>query len=867
MKVIPFFLLLMISCSWLNAQLQESFSDGDFTNNPMWLGDTDHFQVVDGHLQLNMPSATGSTTSFLSVKAATSLEERTVWRFSLQLHFAPSANNRVRIYLGADRPELFLAEKAYYLEIGESGSQDAIRFFVKNQNGVQLLARGSAGVVAQDTVTATIEIRREPAGRWVVLADHSDTGEFREEFSVSDTSFSVLQYFGFWCQYSPTRSRHFLFDDISIDPLFTDHAPPKIIEINAPSAQLVRVVFDEALDSSTAGNPQNYQIDKGIGMPQKILFEDAKPNEVSLSLAQQLLSTEQYRLTLKGIRDLNGNVMAERTSTFIFYDIQQAAPGDIVISEIMADPSPGRGLPEAEYFELYNLSEKVLQLNELMISSGNSFQVLPHYLLLPRAYVAICDDDDVEAFSEFGAAIGLKSLPVLSNTDIIDIANPDTNLIFTISYDQSWYDPVPLPTGGVSLEIISPEGPSDCPGNWVASRGEFGGTPGKVNSTAGIPHENIPPTIETIEVLDEYEIRLTFSEKMDQNSILSTDVYSFIPQLGITEVLPGMNREVNIFLSNPLVRGRSYKLNLSNSARDCIGNAIKSTQSFRIGLPEQAEAGDLLLSEILFDPHPGGKDFIEIFNRSDKVINLRGWIFENTLKDGGNTSEVFKDDFLVFPQDYVVISEGPDDLLNRYQVAVPDRLLKNGLPTLGSKTGNITLLRPDSTLIDALEYKEDFHFSLLENTRGVSLERISFDQATQSSGNWHSAAESAGFATPTAPNSQNITGISGKQSLVSIENPRFSPDSDGFEDLLLININPDHNGYVANIKIFDVQGRLVRDLVNSSILGKAEIYKWDGFTNENSKARIGPYVVWIELFEPEGRVITEKKTIVLAGKL
>jgi hypothetical protein len=241
-------------------------------------------------------------------------------------------------------------------------------------------------------------------------------------------------------------------------------------------------------------------------------------------------------------------------------------------------------------------------------------------------------------------------------------------------------------------------------------------------------------------------------------------------------------------------------------------------------------------------------------------------MFENRLKESGNTLQSFDNDFLIFPGEYVAVSAEPEDILRRYEVPAPGRLAQNDLPTLEAGQGNITLRRSDSLIIDAFDYDEGLHFSLLENKRGVSLERLSFDQPTQSSGNWHSAAESAGYATPTGPNSQQLSAQPG-QELVGIDNPRFSPDNDGFEDVLLINVQPNRHGYVANIKIFDAQGRLVKELVRNSILGQSEVFNWDGRTNENSKARIGPYVVWVELFAPDGEVIMEKKTIVVAGKL
>lgn len=867
MKAIPFFLSLICSFGVLKAQFSESFDDGDFTGNPSWRGTTDHFVVNNGELQLSNPEASATTVSYLAVEAPTSLEAPTSWRFNFRLDFAPSDANRLRIYLAADRPELDQAEKAYYLEIGESGSDDAIRFFLRDQDITIPLAKGKDGAVAEAPVNVGIEVQRSSEGLWTLAADYSGGAEYVEQFSITDTTFSVLRYFGFVCRYSATRSEAFFFDDIFIDPLYVDLDPPQLVSATAEEAGRVTVVFNEALDSSSAVEPSHYLIDQGIGQAENVTFDPAQPDRVRLELSSNLTSTLEYTLTAGGIQDVNGNVLSQASVNFIFYDIQPAAAGDLIVSEFMTDPSPSRGLPEAEYLELYNKSNKVLQLAELAVASGGTPEELPGHLLLPGAYITVCDDDDLQDFRAFGPAIAVGSFPSLSNSeDEITLGDASGNTLFSIFYSDDWYDRDDLSEGGVSLEIIQLNGPADCPGNWVGSRSPNGGSPGQENTAAGLTPETVPPQVIDLLVESEFEIRITYSEAMDLNTVLSPQSYLLDPDAGISEIVQGSNNQVVLLLDNPLNTGQTYTLELAASISDCIGNTLPGALTFTVGLPQVPEAGDLLFSELLFNPYPNGEDFVELYNASDKIINLNGLVIENTFKDSGDTLSMIESNILIFPAEYLVLTEEPDDILSRYQVEAPSRLFSNDLPTLDAREGNITLRRPDGLVLDAFDYDEGLHSDLLENKRGVSLERISFDQATQSRSNWHSAAASVGNATPTGPNSQAVSTSDPGQELVSIDNPRFSPDSDGFEDVLLITLNPGRSGYVANIKIFDAQGRLVRDLVRNTLLGNAEIIKWDGLTNEDNKARIGPYVVWVELFEPEGDVIREKKTIVVAGK-
>jgi hypothetical protein len=49
------------------------------------------------------------------------------------------------------------------------------------------------------------------------------------------------------------------------------------------------------------------------------------------------------------------------------------------------------------------------------------------------------------------------------------------------------------------------------------------------------------------------------------------------------------------------------------------------------------------------------------------------------------------------------------------------------------------------------------------------------------------------------------------------------------------------------------------------LLGSEGVFKWDGANDEGTKARTGIYILWIELFHPDGQVERLKKTCVLAG--
>ena len=69
----------------------------------------------------------------------------------------------------------------------------------------------------------------------------------------------------------------------------------------------------------------------------------------------------------------------------------------------------------------------------------------------------------------------------------------------------------------------------------------------------------------------------------------------------------------------------------------------------------------------------------------------------------------------------------------------------------------------------------------------MSLERVNPNRPSNERSNWHSAAASVGYATPAYKNSQYSDDLYTDE--ITIEPAYFSPDNDGFQDLLDICFN------------------------------------------------------------------------------
>jgi hypothetical protein len=152
------------------------------------------------------------------------------------------------------------------------------------------------------------------------------------------------------------------------------------------------------------------------------------------------------------------------------------------------------------------------------------------------------------------------------------------------------------------------------------------------------------------------------------------------------------------------------------------------------------------------------------------------------------------------------------------------------------------------------------HSVFLKDDEGVSLERISSEVAAGLEHNWRSASSTVGFASPGYVNSNVRDNATLDNEAVSVEPEIFQPQING-QAFTRINFRFDHGGFVANIKIFDQQGRPVKQIAHNAMLGAEGFFRWDGDLDNGLMARMGYYVVWFEVFDETGVLKTYRKRV------
>lgn len=141
-----------------------------------------------------------------------------------------------------------------------------------------------------------------------------------------------------------------------------------------------------------------------------------------------------------------------------FSSFAQAVRYDVVIDEIMCDPSPralsGGGLPETEFIELKNVSLRAVNLNGWKISDATSTAAInTGFILLPDSFVIICNNSAVAMLSVFGRTLGIGSFPSLDNDgEWIALKSKEGLLIHAVDYKKSWYRNTVRSEGGIRLK-------------------------------------------------------------------------------------------------------------------------------------------------------------------------------------------------------------------------------------------------------------------------------------------------------------------------------------------------------------------------------------------------------------------------------
>jgi hypothetical protein len=860
------FLLTSFFPVLLYSQISEDFESGVLNN---WVQSIENRWSVDTtacisgvyslHHSFDNLSA-GSDQAGISLLNFKPVEGTARWSFKIRYGCEPSASNSWSIFLMSDKAPADMMQDDVYgfvLGVNVEGYDDTLRLW-KVKKGERKVIINSAVNWQNDIGTgrvALIEAVRSAEGEWSISVNIEGEGNPVLSSGYENELFGVY-WFGICYKYTSTRDRLLWIDDIIIDGVFVnDTLPPVIVGCKSQGRNYAELLFNENVDDSVT-HPGNFLLNDSIHAHS---IYGLGGHSYLIEFEGSFINKSPNVLLIKSLCDRSGNCSGR---IVIPFTAAWAETGDVIISEIMADPVPVVSLPGKEYIEILNRSDYDLELIGWTLTGNDQSVAIPYLELASGEIVILCSDENVSLFNGYGKTLGLEKSPELSDGGKMLVLSDNTGrMIHGVEYSNLWYGDKLKEIGGWSIEMIDTDFPFSGESGWKASVCAAGGTPGRTNSVAAVNPDRAFEGILNIFPVDSLNMAIRFSEPVhDLSGDLSGQNFEGVSIKSAVKT-DRLQREFILTADNPLRRGKVYTIRLNDKVTDLAGNKPgKSIYAF--GLPEPAGKHDIMFNELLFDPFPGSEDYIELYNCSDNIIDAAGLFLVSVSLTTGDTSGMHKvtaDHRCILPHSYFTITADKGSLGERYFFSDPDNIFESAtLPSMPDYSGHLILFNIWLEKIDEVFYDEKMHFPLLSTSEGVALEKIRPDFDSTDRTRWHSASESSGWGTPGSPNSVINETLPPENRLI-LSASRISPDNDGFEDVLVIGLNPEGPGNVVTVLIYDESGRLVRKLVTNMFAGEKASVVWNGTLDDGSLAPRGIYVILITMFDDKGKTEKWKK--------
>ena len=639
-------------------------------------------------------------------------------------------------------------------------------------------------------------------------------------------------------QYSPTQDRKLWLDDIIMEGSFIpDRKSPEVLGIEVPDSATVVVDMSEpVIRPATSSFHLNEML-----QPDSIIV---KGSEIMLRFQPVIPNRHEQFIKISGLCDPDGNCLSDTTIGFIRNVTEW---GDVVINEIMFDPAPPVYLPDCEYLELLNRSDWEIDLKGWQVCVDGLSYEIKEMQLAPGEFGLLLPSGCSGYRRRNHAAIFTSEHALPNDGATVTLVTKQGGLIHVTRYEPTYTNPEWKREGGWSLESPDPEQLCMTLGSWEYSESESGGTPGEGNSVNEIRFDTDPPRFLYCGYSEDGELILTFSEMILFASL----------RTNLMKVQPGNNRPESIlpgapFFDHLVVRFEEQTREhvkgelIIPSVSDCSGNWSGEIR-LPLGKISRPVNGSVVINEVMYDPMDGVPEFIELYNPGSQFYDLKDMTI-SIVKEGAPASEMLplcEASRLIPPGEMVVLCQNCKTLIEAYGLENGDNLVEPGkLSQMNNSGGTLYLADRSGSTVDVMSYADDMHVALLHDTRGISLERIRIDRSGTDPDNWHSAASIEGYATPGQKNSQAAPEGQADE-LLHVDPVVFSPNNDGFQDLLQIRLSPRQQGVVIRIRITDLNGNPVRTLANNHISGAESIYFWDGECDNGEMAEMGIYVIHV----------------------
>lgn len=688
------------------------------------------------------------------------------------------------------------------------------------------------------------------SGNYVRLYLSSDQKDFRENnqnYHIQIDGSSGSHYYKF---YKQVRARRSL--------LFTS-AP---IE-NHASMFKAKIIINRRTTGAWSIRTEEFGRDSAL----QILPDDGSVSDQSVPISAYLgiwcsfTSTRRkdFRIHSIAVTEKDNNDTSPEPGNPDPYEFQ-----DVIINEIMANPKGNEHWPDLEYIELYNRYPDSISLKGWEYSSTSTRSKIENVWIAPYTFLILCRDTDTATFKRFGEAHGLSRWPTLTNTGTtLTLKSPSGKLIDSVSYTDRWYSNALSRLGGWSLERIFLKDPCALTNEWLSSDDIMGGTPGRSNS---VEVTDTPRAVLLdFKISDTGIILLTFNRQMntETRAFKSTLYNSDTKNLVVHQTSWETSHVLKISTREPFAKSAGFNLEIRD-LETCNGEPASADISFFV--PDRLEANGILISEILFEPRPGGDDFVEIYNPTNKTFDLSNLSLGtvNTQNKWVNTTSIANVPVYIKPGEFKVLTTDPGSLLEVYPKAIRNTFIKmDKFPPFPNMEGTVVLINHTASppfLVDSIYYHHKMHSAGIKNPKGVSLERIHLEKRRFE---LTSGPALDGGATP---GYRKLFDGKMTENFIEQKSRILIQNGDIHENKIILEYQFSQPAVTADVTVINFLGIPVKRLIQHQSITATGQITWDGRTDNGNIAPPGIYTVQCNFYNEMGWKFVSKKTCILMRK-
>lgn len=431
---------------------------------------------------------------------------------------------------------------------------------------------------------------------------------------------------------------------------------------------------------------------------------------------------------------------------------KSASYTDVVINEIMYAPAND----EPEWIELFNRTDHTVNLKNWKVTDNSLTATITtnDFLLQPNDYVVVSSDATITSYYTNTLNLIVKALPSFSNTgDDVILKSGANTTVDSVKYSPTWGGN----TGGKSLERVSFDVSSTEASNWKTSVSKYRATPSKINSVSSKNHDlsiksfssaakyaeigktiQLKAGIENIGKNNETSYSVKLFRDLNMNNFLDDD--EKIDEIIAANIASLATVEFNFTVGSFVAGLNQFFVRVDLVTDEFNENNISLYKINAVQLNELP--GDLVVNEIMYSPTSAEPEWIEIYNKSSKQVNLSGY----QLSNSASKSKVVTKNVILNPEEYFVITRDS----SMYQMFPKSSKFSVAyFGSLKNDVDKIVILDSLDRIIDSLEYKNTWGGAV-----GKSLERIDWIRTSTDSTNWKTSGNELG-GTPGSVNSNS----------------------------------------------------------------------------------------------------------------